>query len=94
MFENLDEANEYIVNLEKEKNELKTQLENQKTLIDSTTEENKATIDKLNKEIDRLKIKNYNYFEQITNNTSTTTQNNNQVKNSSLSIDELIKNIM
>ena len=51
----------------KEKEDLNTQYSNQKTVI----EENKNSINSLQKEIDRLKIKNYEYFEQLSS------QNNN-----------------
>ena len=74
MFENLETANAEYEKLKtdfdkitKEKEDLNQQFTNQKTII----EENKNNIDSLQKEIDRLKIKNYEYFEQLS------TQNNN-----------------
>ena len=74
MFDNLEKANEEYEKLKndynkvtKEKDDLNTQFSNQKTII----EENKNNINSLQKEIDRLKIKNYEYFEQLS------TQNNN-----------------
>ena len=75
MFENLETANAEYEKLKtdfdkitKEKEDLNQQFTNQKTII----EENKNNIDSLQKEIDRLKIKNYEYFEQLS------TQNNNK----------------
>ena len=75
MFENLETANAEYEKLKseydkitKEKDDLNTQYSNQKTII----EENKNNINSLQKEIDRLKIKNYEYFEQLS------TQNNNK----------------
>lgn len=75
MFDNLEKANEEYEKLKndydkitKEKDDLNTQYSNQKTII----EENKNNINSLQKEIDRLKIKNYEYFEQLS------TQNNNK----------------
>ena len=75
MFENLETANAEYEKLKndydkitKEKDDLNLQFTNQKTII----EENKNNIDSLQKEIDRLKIKNYEYFEQLS------TQNNNK----------------
>ena len=74
MFENLETANAEYEKLKtdfdkitKEKEDLNQQFTNQKTII----EENKNNIDSLQKEIDRLKIKNYEYFEQLSS------QNNN-----------------
>ena len=60
-FKSIEEAQEYIKKIEDEKKNLSDLLENQKAVM--TEKEN--NIDTLNKEINRLKIKNYELFEQI-----------------------------
>ena len=82
MFENLETANAEYEKLKndydkitKEKDDLNQQFTNQKTII----EENKNNINSLQKEIDRLKIKNYEYFEQLSS------QNNNNKNDGSSS---------
>ena len=92
MFENLETANAEYEKLKndfdkitKEKDDLNQQFTNQKTII----EENKNNIDTLQKEVDRLKIKNYEYFEQLTNQnnsdgSSNSNNKNNEEKNPSI----------
>ena len=60
-FKTIEEAQEYIKKIEDEKKNLSDLLENQKAVM--TEKEN--SIDTLNQEINRLKIKNYELFEQI-----------------------------
>ena len=60
-FKTIEEAQEYIKKIEDEKKNLSDLLENQKVVM--TEKEN--NIDTLNNEINRLKIKNYELFEQI-----------------------------
>lgn len=60
-FKSIEEAQEYIKKIEDEKKNLSDLLENQKAVM--TEKEN--NIDTLNQEINRLKIKNYELFEQI-----------------------------
>ena len=60
-FKTIEEAQEYIKKIEDEKKNLSDLLENQKAVM--TEKEN--NIDTLNNEINRLKIKNYELFEQI-----------------------------
>ena len=60
-FKTIEEAQEYIKKIEDEKKNLSDLLENQKAVM--TEKEN--SIDTLNEEINRLKIKNYELFEQI-----------------------------
>ena len=85
MFDNLEKANEEYEKLKtdfdkitKEKDDLNLQFNNQKTIL----EENKNNINSLQKEIDRLKIKNYEYFEQLTsqNNSDDSSNSNNKNK--------------
>ena len=60
-FKTIEEAQEYIKKIEDEKKNLSDLLENQKAVM--TEKEN--NINTLNQEINRLKIKNYELFEQI-----------------------------
>lgn len=60
-FKTIEEAQEYINKIEDEKKNLSDLLENQKAVM--TEKEN--NINSLNQEINRLKIKNYELFEQI-----------------------------
>ena len=85
MFDNLEKANEEYEKLKtdydkvtKEKDDLNLQFSNQKTII----EEYKNKLDSSEKEVDRLKIKNYEYFEQlnIQNNSDGSSNSNNKNK--------------
>lgn len=60
-FKTIEEAQEYIQKIEDEKKNLSDLLENQKVAM----QEKENSIDTLNQEINRLKIKNYELFEQI-----------------------------
>lgn len=61
MFKTLEEANEWKLNHEKEYNDLKIAHEGLKTKLADV----EKTVTEKNSEIDRLKIKNYEYMEQI-----------------------------
>lgn len=97
MFDNLEKANEEYEKLKtnfdkitKEKDDLNQQFTNQKTII----EENKNNIDSLQKEIDRLKIKNYEYFEQLSsqnNPDGSSNPNNKNDKENTPSINDILK---
>lgn len=89
-FKDLEEAIEYINNLEKEKNELQQQFDNQKIVIDKNTE----TENNLNKEIERLKIANYDLYQRIdvSNNNDNNNQNH-QDNTNNYTIDDLIKDM-
>lgn len=63
-FENLEQANEYQVNAEKEIANLKQQLESQKTVLTEKDE----TIKSYDEQVKKLKIKNYELFEQVSSN--------------------------
>ena len=83
MFENLEKANEEYEKLKndydkvtKEKDDLNQQFTNQKTII----EEYKNNLDSSQKEIDRLKIKNYEYFEQLSSQNNSDGSNNSNTK--------------
>ena len=97
MFENLEKANEEYEKLKndydkitKEKEDLNIQYDNQKTII----EEYKNNLNSSQKEIDRLKIKNYEYFEQLSsqNNSDGSSNSNNKNKEENQpSINDILK---
>ena len=88
-FKTIEEAQEYIKKIENEKKNLNDLLENQKVAM--TEKENNIT--SLNEEINRLKIKNYELFEQIpvSNNNSNNKSSKKDVDNE-IDIDYLLKN--
>ena len=73
-FKTIEEAQEYIKKIEDEKKNLNDLLENQKVVMS----EKENNISSLNDEINRLKIKNYELFEQVTNSNSQSNSNNQQ----------------
>lgn len=87
-FKTIEEAKEYIKKIEDEKKNLNDLLENQKVVM--TEKENNIT--SLNEEINRLKIKNYELFEQIpVSNNSNNTTSKKDVDNE-IDIDYILKN--
>lgn len=88
-FKTLEDAQEYIKKIEDKNKNLNDLLENQKVVM---TEKEKS-ITFLNEEINRLKIKNYELFEQIpvsnnnSNNTSSKKDGDNEID-----IDYILKN--
>lgn len=88
-FKDLNEAIEYINNLEKEKNELQQQFDNQKIVIDKNGETEKN----LNKEIERLKIANYDLYQKIDVSNNKEDNNQNHQDNNNYTIDDLIKDM-
>ena len=86
-FKTIEEAQEYIQKIEDEKKNLSDLLENQKAVM----QEKENSINSLNQEINRLKIKNYELFEQIPvagqPKTDTTKKNENEID-----INYLLKN--
>lgn len=88
-FKDLDEAIEYINNLEKEKNELQQQFDNQKIVIDKNVEAEKT----LNKEIERLKIANYDLYQRIDVSNNKEDNQNHQDNTNNYTIDDLIKDM-
>ena len=63
-FENLEQANEYQEKAEKELADLRQQLESQKTVLSEKDE----TIKSYDEQVKKLKIKNYELFEQVSTN--------------------------
>ena len=88
-FKTIEEAKEYVNKIEAENKNLNDLLENQKVAM--TEKENNIT--SLNEEINRLKIKNYELFEQIpvSNNNSNNKSSKKDVDNE-IDIDYLLKN--
>lgn len=87
-FKTIEEAKEYVDKIEAENKNLNDLLENQKVVMS----EKEKNITSLNEEINRLKIKNYELFEQIpvsnnSNNTSSKKDDNNEID-----INYLLKN--
>ncbi len=88
-FKTIEEAKEYVNKIEAENKNLNDLLENQKVAM--TEKENNIT--SLNEEINRLKIKNYELFEQIpvSNNSNNNTTSKKDVDNE-IDIDYILKN--
>ena len=93
MFEDLEVANNEYNSLKEKYDKLVIAKEGQDSLI----EENKKSIENAQKEIDRLKIQNYNYFEQLTQqNENKNKENNNDNSNKdndNITIDDIINKI-
>ena len=87
-FKTIEEAQEYIKKIEDEKKNLNDLLENQKVVMS----EKENNINSLNDEINRLKIKNYELFEQIPVNGQTKTDKSNKKDEAEIDIDYLLKN--
>ena len=87
-FKTIEEAQEYIKKIEDEKKNLNDLLENQKVVMS----EKENNISSLNDEINRLKIKNYELFEQIPVNGQTKTDTSNKKDEAEFDIDYLLKN--
>ena len=87
-FKTIEEAQEYIKKIEDEKKNLNDLLENQKAVM--TEKEN--NINSLNDEINRLKIKNYELFEQIPVDGQTKTDKSNKKDEAEFDIDYILKN--
>ena len=87
-FKTIEEAQEYIKKIEDEKKNLNDLLENQKVVMS----EKENNINSLNNEINRLKIKNYELFEQIPVTGQTKTDSSSKKDESEFDIDYLLKN--
>lgn len=87
-FKTIEEAQEYIKKIEDENNNLHELLDNQKVVMS----EKENSISSLNDEINRLKIKNYELFEQIPVNGQTKTDESNKKDEAEFDIDYLLKN--
>ena len=87
-FKTIEEAQEYIKKIEDEKKNLSDLLENQKAVM--TEKEN--NISSLNDEINRLKIKNYELFEQIPVTGQTKTDASSKKDETEIDINYILKN--
>ena len=87
-FKTIEEALDYIKKIEDEKKNLNDLLENQKAVMS----EKENNINSLNNEINRLKIKNYELFEQIPVTGQTKTDSSSKKDESEFDIDYLLKN--
>lgn len=87
-FKTIEEAQEYIKKIEDEKKNLNDLLENQKVVMS----EKENSISSLNDEINRLKIKNYELFEQIPVDGQTKTDKSNKKDEAEFDIDYILKN--
>lgn len=87
-FKSIEEAQEYIKKIEDEKKNLNDLLENQKVVM---TEKEK-NITSLNDEINRLKIKNYELFEQIPVTGQTKTDSSSKKDETEIDINYILKN--
>lgn len=88
-FKTIEEAKEYVDKIEAEKKNLNDLLENQKVVMS----EKEKNITSLNEEINRLKIKNYELFEQIpvSNNSNNNSSSKKDVDNE-IDINYILKN--
>ena len=87
-FKTIEEAQEYIKKIEDEKKNLNDLIENQKVVMS----EKENNINSLNDEINRLKIKNYELFEQIPVTGQTKTDSSSKKDESEFDIDYILKN--
>ena len=86
-FNTIEEAVDYIKKIEDEKKNLNDLLENQKVVMS----EKENNINSLNDEINRLKIKNYELFEQIPVDGQTKTDKSNKKDEAEFDIDYILK---
>lgn len=87
-FKSIEEAQEYIKKIEDEKKNLNDLLENQKVVM----AEKENNITSLNDEINRLKIKNYELFEQIPVTGQTKTDSSSKKDETEIDINYILKN--
>lgn len=87
-FKSIEEAQDYIKKIEDEKKNLSDLLENQKVVM---TEKEK-NITSLNDEINRLKIKNYELFEQIPVTGQTKSDSSSKKDETEIDINYILKN--
>lgn len=89
-FKTIEEAKEYVNKIEAENKNLNDLLENQKVVMS----EKEKNITSLNEEINRLKIKNYELFEQIpvSNNNSNNNPSSKKDDDNEIDINYILKN--
>lgn len=87
-FKTIEDAQEYIKKIEDEKKNLNDLLENQKVVMS----EKEKNITSLNEEINRLKIKNYELFEQIPVSNNSNNPTSKKDVDNEIDIDYILKN--
>ena len=87
-FKTIEEAQDYIKKIEDENKNLNDLLENQKVVMS----EKEKNITSLNDEINRLKIKNYELFEQIPVAGQTKTDTSSKKDDTEIDINYILKN--
>ena len=88
-FKTIEEAKEYVNKIEAENKNLNDLLENQKVAMS----EKEKNITSLNEEINRLKIKNYELFEQIpVSNNSNNNSSSKKDDDNEIDINYILKN--
>ena len=87
-FKTIEEAQDYIKKIEEEKKNLNDLLENQKVVM----LEKEKNISSLNDEINRLKIKNYELFEQIPVTGQTKSDSSSKKDETEIDINYILKN--
>ena len=88
-FKTIEEAKEYVNKIEAENKNLNELLENQKVVMS----EKEKNITSLNEEINRLKIKNYELFEQIpVSNNSNNNPSSKKDDDNEIDINYILKN--
>lgn len=88
-FKTIEEAKEYVNKIEAENKNLNDLLENQKVVMS----EKEKNITSLNEEINRLKIKNYELFEQIpVSNNSNNNSSSKKDDDNEIDINYILKN--
>lgn len=87
-FKTIEEAKDYVNKIEAENKNLNDLLENQKVVMS----EKEKNITSLNEEINRLKIKNYELFEQIPVSNNSNNKTSKKDVDNEIDIDYILKN--
>lgn len=88
MFKTLEEANEWKLEQEKKMQELNTAYEG----LQNKLGESEASLVEKQKEIDALKIKNYEFLTQLTAQIATPAESQEEVQEAEVNFDDFLKN--
>ena len=88
MFKTLEEANEWRLEQEKKMQELNTAYEG----LQNKLGEAEASLSEKQKEIDGLKIKNYEFLTQLTAQIATSTESQEEAQEAEVNFDDFLKN--
>lgn len=88
MFKTLEEANEWKLEQEKKMQELNTAYEG----LQNKLGESEASLVEKQKEIDGLKIKNYEFLTQLTAQIATSTESQEEDQETEVNFDDFLKN--